>query len=251
MTTRTKNSADLLAGITALGWRSAAYLSRLMGVSGANMSAFVGWRQPKAVNDSAVAEALKLSGFVCADGVVDFTTECGGCPMITAHQLSANDEVAVRQMFHVLKQQGFHLSVNEFCNEAMALAGPDAMAEPRGYLVTLHKPDPLAGFWAAVAIEPAGAKSQTLTILKELQGERGFGSGVIRVSRRLYKCWRSSGPRFDEVLDAIEMSEMWPEITQMSKSLAASAEVENAALVNETDESCTPKQVRKPRGLAL
>ena len=251
MTTRTKTSADLLAGMTALGWRSAAYLARLVGVSGANMSAFIGWRQPKAVNDGAVADALKLCGFVCSDDVVDFTTECGGCPMIAAHTLGANDEAAVRQMFHVLHRQGFHLSVNEFHNEAMPTSEGSAMSQPRGYLLTLHKADPLKGFWAAVAIEPAGTRSQTLALLKGLQGKGGFGSGQIRVSRRLFQCWRASGARFDEVLDAIEMSDMWPDITKMSKSIAASAEIERAALTKGTDESCTNKQVRKPRSPAL
>lgn len=250
MSTRTKTSADLLAAMTALGWRSAAYMARLVGVTGANMSAFIGWRQPKSVNENAVADALWLCGFVCSDGVVDFVNE-GVCPVISSHQLTKGDEGAVRHMFSLLREQGMHISVNEFVYTAMSETGRQGLTQPRGYLLTLHKRDPLAGIWAAVGIEPAGTESSTLSLLKELAGDGGFGSGRIRVSQRLYECWRSSGPRLAEVQDVIEMSDMWPQIIEFSRTLTASSVIEREALGAATNDATSLQQSPRKSPLAL
>lgn len=217
--TRSKNSADVLAGMSALGWHTAAQLARMVGVSGTNMSAFIAWRKPKAVNGAAIAEALKLCGFVSIGDQLDFTRQGFGCPVIHLTQLTSADESVVRHMFRVLNQSGFQLSVNQLINEAVPLTGEVGLTQSRAYVLTLHKPNLLTECWSAFVLEPTSSDGRSINLLKEMQNGRGLGGGKIRVSRRLWQAWISSGPRFDEIQDVIETSDIW---TDMVRSIQAS-----------------------------
>jgi hypothetical protein len=77
--------------------------------------------------------------------------------------------------------------------------------------------------WSAFVLEPLSSDGRSINLLKEMQNGKGLGSGKVRVSRRLWQAWISSGPRFDEVQDVIEMSDVW---TDMVRSIRASKTTE-------------------------